>query len=720
MPFSKATLADEEHMFLLLAQAQRTIDLKSNETYRCGWLISGEIGSSVWETKDPGSSKIRIIDFNVTLIDGTCLSDPDNLVSLVTIQKLAYHLRMGRITNRPIAPNRWQEYIGFSINLLNRLLLNDDHFQTKDHGFMLLTKDDCMDLMHDFSKGGWSSALRHKERLIDYLHSSLNSPISLQVLLDDPDNLDQAFLNHVQEWLHSRGLYVKSQRKGKQVIKLSRVFLNTVLHIPKSGMSESLDAFIKQFEPASYAMTSYGHRQHRSQNQPLTTEVKHNRIGEKHFGTITAMLKCLLSGHKVLPEIIPPIELPEEAIHAEFGANTEQAGHTNLIPLSIGLDALSEATKWILYFGPAIVQITIGLSAAAVEIKTNVSPKHWGRNLTREFNLLNQSIRCINPETRAPAHLTDVIDVAKLTYRSNRKVAVTANDFKHVIQSYIGACALVISILKPIRDTELHGLRRDCLDKETSSGGVSLQHEQMKAGMLGINPQISQAIPSITARAIQQLQVMGGQLAEIFEDKSDSANLLFYYPSQGYGLPPSKTMSFRVNTCLDRFCDMIETPIDAHGRRWYLRIHEMRKFFLFIMHRHEGDRVTEILRRAAGHKDRNHIESYTAENDVDDEVVRYTSECIEDRLIALNNRLVDQESNQGLAALYNHACQHFGVSSISGMKYDELIALLSEMRLTGRYEISTYTVELKEYDRPVTSVEVAVKFGEIKDEKFNR
>ncbi|GKQ45674.1 MULTISPECIES: hypothetical protein [Pseudomonas] len=722
MPYSKATLNDEQHISLLLAQAQRSITLKSDESYKCSWLTSGGIGSKVWETTDPGNSKKRTINFDVSLIDGSKLGDPENFLSLVSIQKLAYHIRMGKLTTRPIAPKRWQHYINFSVSLLNRLLLNESHFQTKDNGFMLLTKNDCIEFMKDFSEGGWTSALEHKERLISYLHSKLKCTLPLNILLNDPHNLDQSFVDDAKDWFQRNGLIITTTLKGKTSHTISRVFLNSTFNIPQTGVSDSLAAFINQFEPTPRSKTTPAnkHRQHPSQNQPLTHELKHESIGAKHFNATTTMLKCVLQGHKVLPELFPQIEISERELYSEFSDNIQLSGHTNLIPLSIGLDALNQAVKWILHFGPAIIQMTVELAKKSTELKKNSSPKHRGAKLTRHFLSLNKSIFCVDPKTQQTASLKDAIDMKKLPYHSGRKNDVSANDFKSIIEAFVGACALVISILKPIRDTELHNLRRDCLDKEDTSGGVLLQHEQLKAGALGINPQISQAIPSITARAIQLLQLMGGQLAEIFDDNSEGSTLLFYYPSKGYGVPSNKSMSYKVNMCLDKFCDIIETPKDEFGRRWYIRVHEMRKFFLFVMHRHEGDKITEILRRAAGHSDRKHIYSYIAEEDVDYDVVRFTSECVEDRLVALSKHQVNKESNQGLFALYHYACEHFGVSSISGMKYDQLIGLLSQMRLTGRYEISTYIVKLKGYSSEVISLGVAIKFGEIKDEKFKQ
>lgn len=724
MPYSKATLDDEAHINLLLAQAKRSIELKSDDSYKASWLISGGIGSAEWKTKDPGKSKIRNVNFDVILVDGTRLTDPENYFSLVSIQKVAYHVRMGKLTSRPIAPKRWYHYVLFLIKLLNRLLLDESHFLTKENGFMLLTENDCIELIRDYSQGGWVSALGYKDRLIAYLHSETKSSLPLQPLLNSADNLDQLFLEECRKWLQNNNHYVEVKHKGKKALRLSRNFLITTCQIPKTGMSSILKAFICQFEPSPSSPIksprTNSHRKHASQNQKISNEIVRNSIGEKQFSEILTLLKCTLSAHNILPEIIPHIVLSKEEIQADLIDNVHPVGHTNLIPLSIGLDALNEAAKWVLNFGPAIVEMTISLAKEAVEIKNkSISRRHWGAKITRRFLSLNKTITCIDPETQKPVPLTQAINIAKLTYHRVQTDRVTASDFKHIIDAFVGACVTAVSILKPIRDTELHSLSRNCLDTEFLNGGILLKHEQMKAGMLGINPEVSQAIPSITARAVQLLQLMGGQLAEIFGDKSDGSDLLFYYPSRGYGLPSTKSMSSKVNACLDKFCDMIETPVDEHGRRWYIRIHEMRKFFLFVMHRHEGERITEILRRAASHKDRKHIDSYTAENTVDEDIVRYTSECVEDRLIALSKHVVDPNNNRGLVALYNHTCEHFGVSGISGMKHDQLLELLSDLRLSGRYEISTYTIILKGYNQEVISLEVAIKFGDIQDENFD-
>lgn len=292
-------------------------------------------------------------------------------------------------------------------------------------------------------------------------------------------------------------------------------------------------------------------------------------------------------------------------------------------------------------------------------------------------------------------------------------------DLRSVVEAFVGACVVLISILKPIRNKELCNLKRDSLMLNPLFGGAYLEHLQGKTGVMGINLQIVRDIPSLAARGIQYLQVLGVRLSAIYGDNSDHASDLFYFPCQGFKMPWGKYNSLRVNRCIDTFCDIINTPMDKIGRRWYLRVHEMRKFFLLVTNRHQGALVTEALRHAAGHVNTTHIDAYTAVDSYDDECIRFESECVEDKLIALDTGRVDRGGNEGLVKLYELCCHHFKVNSLSSVSSVDTRSLLIDLRRNKTYEISTYAITSVNYDAEVLEMEFAIRIGGKADEKFN-
>jgi hypothetical protein len=259
------------------------------------------------------------------------------------------------------------------------------------------------------------------------------------------------------------------------------------------------------------------------------------------------------------------------------------------------------------------------------------------------------------------------------------------------------------------------------LQIEVPDGGSKLHHSQGKQGVLGINAWITRPIPSITARAIQLLQALGNQLSKIYEDESEhGASSLFYFPGAGFKKPKHKNLYTKINRCLDFFCDLIKTPPDKNNRRWYIRTHEMRKFFLLTMHRHGGESILDVLRYQAGHIDRDHINAYIEPERYDELYIQYESECVADRLIALSHGEIDEKNNQGLVELYKQTCAHFKITNISSIPSDAFKDLLQTFRKNNIYEISTYTIKLPNYDSDVQSMEFAVKIGEHEDAAFNR
>lgn len=274
-------------------------------------------------------------------------------------------------------------------------------------------------------------------------------------------------------------------------------------------------------------------------------------------------------------------------------------------------------------------------------------------------------------------------------------------------------------MLKPIRSSELSKLNRNCLSTNTGSGGAFMRHRVGKTGALGINDEIERPIPYLAAYAIQLLQVLGASLSRIYEDKSEYAKQLFYIPGRGFKRLTGKYADWKLNLCIDSFCDSIKLPSDKLGRRWYVRVHEMRKFFLLIVHRHVGDSSKELLRYLAGHSNYRHIDDYVAYDVSDSEAVRYESECIDDKLIALEKGLLPKNQNQGLLALHTKVLKDFNVTSISTLNNKEFLKYLDRLAHQPDFAINTYTIRLETYDDEVFAIDFAIRLGELKDAKFN-
>lgn len=711
---SRKSYHPEEALEILQQQAKVLRDrrLGTQDIYYSPWLLEGSIGSETWVTSLPGSSESYTHSFDRSLADSSNLLDKHNEILLTSIQKFAILLRNGDITNSHMTHKRWNAILLSDINLASWVTLERERFQPELYGFKLVTEDDIQVFFKDFSQGGWTEVLQCKERIIAHFYDKVGCNIPLETLLASRDDLPHAFVDDVCHWLSDNNLY---SLYGYKPTCISRTYLNREIGLPGTAGNPHLTAFLRQFEPslAGLHLTPSVHNgipSHRAKKFSSNISESDKRPSERTFTETVCAISELFKAHSYLPETIPEIYLDRNKIKKEFAPSFARGKHTPLIPLTIGMHALNQACRWVIEFGPAIVEATNFYTQAFLEIPSSATSR---RDTIFKNTIDSWEYYDTGLAQRCP--LTSALNITRLSHQSKYISTPQRTDMIRTLQAFIGACIVVIAILKPMRDREITKLPRNCLG--LSSAGSELTHEQLKNGVFGINREITRAIPSIAARAIQLLQVLGTQTKKIFNDTSPHSDELFYFPLRGF-TKPNQGIRHRIADCLDEFCNMIEIPLDKEGRRWYIRIHEMRKFFILISHRHGGDPLNQLLRHQAGHADPSYLESYTAPDVYDDDYVRYESECIDDKIIDLECGNLEGSENQGLVALYHAACKSLGVTSISSVPLDQAVRVLSEMRRDGRYTVITYSVRLDTFDGTIETMDFAIKYGEIKDAKF--
>lgn len=721
---------DERRIRAMIKQAEMRSKLyKKSYNYEADWLVVGSIGSEQWIISFPDTPELSTFDFRRKMPDGSYLTDESNHLLLRTIQKWLFHCRMGNITGKSTAHRRWEYCFWLTINLSTRVILFKHIYNPEDYGFMLFDMDAFKSLADDLSKGSWTTALLFKERFLDHLLSVLpNIPdLTRETIISDPSNLPGIFVNAAIDYFNKNELYVSRwQGSVKHTGAVSLEYVGSVLGVHSATLNHiSFRLFIRQFEPnlAHDALFQSKVRRnfHHSQNTHTTEDVSFRLEGLKTFKASMSMLSIFFGSSLRLPDEIPTIKINVKEFLTEYSSQLRQPGHTKLIPMEIGFQCLNQASRWVLIYGKSIVQSLTFYTQRFSDIDNcdhSITVAH-----KMKINLFNQTKHRWMTEAveGLPAQpLDQALNITRLRARRRHGNPLNESNFESIVSSFIGACAIVIGMLKPIRSSELGNLYRNCLYYDKNFGGAFLRHSARKTGRLGINSEIDRPIPYLAAYTIQLLQILGNQLSETFDDKSEHSDHLFYFPSRSFKRPGSKRNEFKVDSCIDMFCDAIEIPIDKLNRRWYVRVHEMRKFFLLIVHRHEGDAVKDMLRYLAGHANPSHLDDYIAHHPSDAEAIRYESECIDDKLIALEKGEIPQEDNQGLVALYTQTLTQFGVTSISTINKTELLRYLDNVSSQPDFDIASYTVRLEDYNNEIHAIDFAIKMGRKADAKYNK
>jgi len=699
---------------------------KQTHNYQADWLVQGGIRSSEWMVSFPGSAELHSMSFERLMPDGTKLTDEVNKKILQSLQKWLFHCRMGTITGKPVARNRWIVYFNFAMNLAARANLYQDIYKPSEYGFKLFDKDACKSIAEVLSQGGWSAALLLKERFIAHLIDVLPVSFSLQDLLLDPDSLPVELTSEAIAYFTENNLYVPSaQTSTYENGLLSRDYIGSILgSSPYSLHNANFRLFIRQFEPNLFheqlLQKSVRKNIHNTQNTKTIEEVSRGEVGLGSFKDNMVMLKIFFQGHDALPEDIPKIDINVDELVHEYSQRLKPGGHTKLLPLDIGFKFLNQASKWIVVYGQAIVDSLIFYTEHFVKFDEHYPLPRQSKK-KNEFFQETKHLWITKGMPNLPSQpLSQALKISRLQTKVKKNFSVDQSNYKMVMESFFGACAIIIGMVKPIRNAELSTLERNCLSTDIGNNGAFIRHMIGKTGALGVNKIIERPIPYVAAHAIQLLQVLGNSLTAIYGDNSKYAKSLFYIPGRGFKCPSGKKSDWKVNQCIDTFCDSIKIPTDKLGRRWYVRIHEMRKFFLLLTHRHVGDSGKELLRYMAGHSDRDNIDDYIAYDPSDSEAIRYESECIDDKLIALENGLLAEDQNQGLLALYIKALKDFKVTSIATISNPELLKYLDKALQQPEFKMTTYKVRLETFEDEIYAIDFAICLGDKKDANYNK
>nr|ACP17948.1 putative site-specific recombinase phage integrase [Pseudomonas nitroreducens] len=245
-----------------------------------------------------------------------------------------------------------------------------------------------------------------------------------------------------------------------------------------------------------------------------------------------------------------------------------------------------------------------------------------------------------------------------------------------LVYVYFGSVQLVVGIIMARRVDELGTLdAASCLDESRTWLIFSLAKSTHKA--LGIRQRESRPIDAIAVEMIEELRRFQKMLKRlgVIDDLTD----LFATPSAlGYkGLQDCSLHLYNRN--LDFACDYFESDITPDGERYYVRQHQLRRFFAIIFFYTNSFGELDTLRWMLGHRDIEHVWHYLTEcldpSDLRGAGARYFAD------LAKHERLENYKSLQDLLFA------KFGTSKFSLVDEEKIEEYLSAMLEEGRARI---------------------------------
>ena len=702
--------SDDEY-FLHISKMQRDRIYGKNNSKTPTWLIEGALGDPIWITTGATvDDKNHTISFDHPLPDGCLLTDPKYNRLLLAIQNNAIALRSGHI-DATVDPYRLAMTVNWQKKLAGWLVLHADEYDPQKFGFMNFDDNGVKVLLAELAEGNWSEALRHTQRFLSILYKEIYNLDVPDDILASPFDLPTYFLLKARSHLKSLG-HLRDK-------KISRNYLAGILtaHVA-SFKNVRFRAFLAQFEDTtgqnnllvgrSNDKTNIGHK------NPLLSEAATRRTTQATFSDELSHLQLFAKCRERFPEEIPILQINRQELISAFFPSFDITRHTPKIPLSIGITILGGAIEWVMRFGTAFVRAIVYY--AEICETTSLGSK-WRDNaqIAKHFETTRLKFLTEGYEGYPTVPLAEALNITTFN------TTLIENDgisFTTAMQSFIGACVTILSMLKPMRVGEICKQDRDCLEFEDIVGGAFFEHLSEKNGYAGVNDKISRPIPYIAARVIQLLQMMGTQLETVYKI-SPKKKLLFLFPREkNLGCPGLRLLPNRIDSCLNAFCQRLGLPKDDHGRSWQLRVHEARKFYLMTLVHHEGESGRFTASYMAGHLHLHSLDEYLSGDIPTDEILMYKAECITEKLIRLEQKSIAPDENKGLVALHAEVKRKFQVDSIRGRSISDYNNLVRQLLASKAVELRTYVIRITTKTGEIIDNEFAVKYKEQKDEKF--
>lgn len=655
--------------------------------YRHSRFLESDFEAPVWHLRF-GESPLDPIDFRVALDDQRLLTDPKHHELLDAFKCwICVHdhptASEGRVNSAAASRHKVQR----TLHLIDYLLLNARQYRLAQHGMMAMSTNDMRGLLIDLGAScrvaetlyGWSGRLAQmlRDRSIELSQQDIDAVVAkvpeLGVPYEDESTLGLTGqeLLRVRAWLWANGYYRRARadttfKWAPDKARLSaELFVNTLYgQQPKPTVPELL------LEGADI-----GARE--CPRAPVNSRDEEDLPTDRHIAAYVNVLRPLellsLQGMAVPSEMLKALEEP---LSGHLFA-VKAPGRYRSLPQEVVLDSLRTSVEFLLAHGDTLITGYLDFvgrwkrsGRPFVEFARSFDAQDFHPEL-RRLGVCQWCIRALPDGSRDTlAHIPP-----ELFFRQLR-----ANvGLYELLQVMFGAALFVVGVLSARRSGELEDLRQDCLDKS----GTRIIFYNRKSSEADMREREVRPIPRVAVRAIEMLKRLASELRKLGLVRGVS--VLFAAPSRMTGLPPTAPVSAYTERLMDVLCDYLETPLDDQGRRFYIRQHQLRRFFAMLFFWGGAFGGLDTLRWFLGHTDLQHLWNYISEA-LPGAVLRGAK-----AQFAVGEVLKNSPEATDLANLLE---THYGTRDFSVLEAEELNQYVEELILQGDVAIEPEFINL--------------------------
>lgn len=588
------------------------------------WLCS-DFEDDVWYFKvtsaNVGDFKI---DFGIRLSNGTSLTDETNRKLLDTFKYwiiASVHADNTRGRGLAYADATAKNIIVKVLYLIDYFLLNAESFGLIYCGLQAISEDNFKQFtkLQSANKLAAEHIYRWTNTLSELLISKatnldINFPMQLErstgidfsTITDDQINNNKLsipleLIPRARCWLWENGFYRKNSGNYEYVIvttKLSKLlYQSTTLR----GASSSKP----KHHILSLGDLTIGYREY--PRVPVSNDdeelISFSAVNDYR----TAARGLLLLRDASLSDdglLIPPIEVVNSFLN-DLPNNISSNRFVSL-PSNVVLQSVKNAIEFHFKHADALIYSLGNLMQFLKASRSNLN--EWERTSVSKVISTDEFLGLLHPDIRKIG--VERWSVSKL---ENRFEALRRNvGLAELIRVYFGSVQIVLGTLMARRQVELLNLKTEwCLDDSKKY----LIFEKAKSTRLleGRREEVARPIDDIAVEMIEKIiQIQKMYLHHGF---IQSLSNLFDTVSLQDPCTLVSSIVYRQSFVqnLDFFCDYFETPLQE-GKRFYIRTHQLRRFFALSFFWGSGFGGMDTLRWFMGHTDPQHLYRYITEN----------------------------------------------------------------------------------------------------------
>jgi len=586
------------------------------------WLES-KFADPIWKCRF-GKSK-KSINFGVRLEDGSLLTDTNNNRFLYTIKYwLCCQTTPLFCGGNRLKPATAYYKILSSLHIIDYCLLHGDRLQLSNFGLALINSNDLANLMEQVRLGGVADGIYNiTSRISQYLKqqsANISQDEIEEFLTHHPASrlrpeecsLDLTYdqLVRAKTWLKLEGAYYHRAKNNPQHGKIrmrffSNQFYAETLHgsqmicpnLPELSIAEP--ALMREFY--SVPVQSIQHQiSHRSLSFYETALRSMRLLVGSEFVGIDSNVLDDLDSFKSAPLL-----------------STGTIKRNRSLPAPVAFKAMRDAFEFSKQYADDILS---AVSKILIERQ-----KYKGRN-DKVFEKLDAVV------PRAISGSLKNLGVLQWAIAGGTKKNRTDDFFQQLRNNVglyelycvlIGCIQIIIGILMARRVGELIDLTHDCLVpvlkdptlEKNKNIGYSIIFDNRKSGEGEEREKLTRPITLSGAKLIWKLRQFRQRLQKIEGTKKDTG---LFLSIDGGSIQPTPIAKDSYSNHLDTFCDYFQTRTialsDKDVRRYYLRQHQLRRFFAMSFFWGSGYEGLDTLRWFLGHTDAEHLWHYITEN----------------------------------------------------------------------------------------------------------